>query len=73
MAKTPEDESSFAGNNALCCHRSEAVVDRLIYVENDLNVIYGGAVRSVNCPGDVKYVVVHAGSRVLCPDEEAAK
>ena len=69
VAQASEDERSFTRNETLAFHGREAVIDRLVHFKNDLDVVYRGAVRRVNCSADIKYVVVDVGSSVLCPDQ----
>ena len=73
MAKTPKDKGSFARDETLAFRRRDTVIDRLIHLKNDLNIVYGRTVRSVNSSRDVKYVVVDTASSVDRTREYAAE
>ena len=73
VAKTPKDKRSFASDKTLALQRRDTVIDRLIQLKNDLDVIYGRTVRSINSSRDVKYVVVSTANGEVSPCKYAAK
>jgi len=73
VAKTPKDKRSFASDKTLALHRRDTVIDRLIQLKNDLDVIYGRTVRSINSPRDVKYVIVSTANGEVGRCKYAAK